>query len=226
MNIQSYLLNSIFTHKSCRYAVEGALNGFATDAAIGNLSPSEIVLFSERNSEAMNAPDNDEYGSINQDDYDTWAGEATLVQWGDGKYGDQGWIKYNRHNAGSNYVFADGHVKWMRWGQARNLSVSRPCGALPRLPTRPSSRKGAKVMTKPFAALFVRGLRRRACRIAAPNRLRRLPPCRPMSAPSRHKSKKRSNLSQSSGPKRGSKAGRTASIEAAQKTGFSATIGA
>ena len=121
LNIQSYLLNSIFTHKSCRYAVEGALNGFATDAAIGNLSPSEIVLFSERNSEAMNAPDNDEYGSINQDDYDTWAGEATLVQWGDGKYGEQGWIKYNRHSAGSNYVFADGHVKWMRWGQARTF---------------------------------------------------------------------------------------------------------
>ena len=121
LNIQSYLLNSIFTHKSCRYAVEGALNGFATDAAIGKLSPSEIVLFSERNSEAMNAPNNDEYGSINQDDYDTWAGEATLVQWGDGNYADQGWIRYNRHNAGSNYTFADGHVKWMRWGQARIL---------------------------------------------------------------------------------------------------------
>ncbi len=121
LNIQSYLLNSIFTHKSCRYAVEGALNGFATDDAIGRLSPSEIVLFSERNSEAMNAADNDEYGSINQDDYDTWAGEATLVQWGEGKYANQGWIKYNRHNGGANYTFADGHVKWLRWGQARLL---------------------------------------------------------------------------------------------------------
>ena len=29
----SYVLNSVFTHKSCSYAVEGALNGFATDAA-------------------------------------------------------------------------------------------------------------------------------------------------------------------------------------------------
>ena len=121
LNIQSYLLNSIFTHKSCRYGVEGVLDGFATDAAIGRLSPSEIILFSERNSEAMNAPDNDEYGSINQDDYDTWAGEATLVQWGEGNYANQGWVRYNRHSDGANYVFADGHVKWMRWGQARLL---------------------------------------------------------------------------------------------------------
>ncbi len=38
LNVQSYLLNSIFTHKSARYAVEGALNGFATDASINGLS--------------------------------------------------------------------------------------------------------------------------------------------------------------------------------------------
>lgn len=121
LNIQSYLLNSIFTHKSCRYAVEGALSGFATDAAVGALADPNVILFSERNSEAMNAADNDEYGSVNQDDYDTWAGEATLVQWGDGKYANQGWIRYNRHNSGANYTFADGHAKWMRWGQARLL---------------------------------------------------------------------------------------------------------
>ena len=119
LNIQSYLLNSIFTHKSCRYAVEGALDGFATDAALNRLPDPNVVLFSERNSDAMNAADNAEYGSVNQDDYDTWAGEATLVRWGNGKYGDQGWIGYNRHNGGGNYIFADGHVKWMRWGQAR-----------------------------------------------------------------------------------------------------------
>jgi prepilin-type processing-associated H-X9-DG protein len=119
LNIQSYLLNSIFTHKSCRYAAEGVLSGFATDAALNSLPTPNIILFSERNSEAMNAPDNEEYGSVNQDDYDTWAGEATLVRWGEGKYGDQGWIRYNRHNAGANYIFADGHAKWMRWGQAR-----------------------------------------------------------------------------------------------------------
>ena len=121
LNIQSYLLNSIFTHKSCRYAVEGALDGFATDAALNRITDNNVILFSERNSEAMNAPDNTQYGSINQDDYDTWAGEATLVRWGEGKYADQGWIRFNRHNNGANYVFADGHVKWMRWGTARLL---------------------------------------------------------------------------------------------------------
>jgi hypothetical protein len=29
-------------------------------------------MFSERNSEALNAADNAEYGSVIQDDYDTW----------------------------------------------------------------------------------------------------------------------------------------------------------
>jgi len=119
LNIQSYLLNSIFTHKSCRYATEGVLSGFATDAALAGLPDPNVIMFSERNSEAMNAEDNEQYGSVNQDDYDTWSGEATLVQWGEGKYGNQGWIRYNRHSQGANYVFADGHVKWMRWGQAR-----------------------------------------------------------------------------------------------------------
>jgi prepilin-type N-terminal cleavage/methylation domain-containing protein/prepilin-type processing-associated H-X9-DG protein len=115
----SYLLNSIFTHKSCRYATEGVLSGFATDTLLAQMENPNIILFSERNSEAMNAPDNAEFGSIGQDDYDTWAGEAALVQWGEGAYGSQGWIRYNRHGGGANYIYADGHVKWMRWGRAR-----------------------------------------------------------------------------------------------------------
>ena len=67
----------------------------------------------------MNAADNAEYGSVNQDDYDTWVGEAALVRWGEGKYADNGWIRYDRHQKGSNYTYTDGHVKWMRWGRAR-----------------------------------------------------------------------------------------------------------
>lgn len=117
--ITSYLLNSVFSHKSCRYALEGALSGFATEAAIASLPDSNLIMFSERNSEAMNATDNPEFGSVGQDDYDTWAGESTLVYWGDGRYGDQGWIRYNRHNNGGNYIYTDGHVKWLRWGKAR-----------------------------------------------------------------------------------------------------------
>lgn len=115
----SYLLNSIFTHKSCRYAVEGALPGFATDAVLGGLENPNVILFSERNSGALNAPDNTAFGYVPQDDYDTWAGEAALVRWGSGPYADQGWIKYDRHNEGANYIYYDGHVKFLRWGQAR-----------------------------------------------------------------------------------------------------------
>ena len=116
----SYVLNSVFTHKSCRYATEGALNGFATDAALGTLQDPNVIMFSERNSVALDDPTNTDYGYIPQDDYDTWAGEAALVRWGGGgKYANQGWVQYDRHNGGGNYIFADGHVKWMRWGSAR-----------------------------------------------------------------------------------------------------------
>lgn len=115
----SYLLNSIFTHKSCRYALEGALSGFATDAAVGALADPNIILFSERNSTALNDPNNTAFGYVPQDDYDTWAGEAALVRWGSGPNANEGWIKYNRHSEGANYVYADGHAKFARWGRAR-----------------------------------------------------------------------------------------------------------
>lgn len=118
LNMQSYLLNSIFTHRSARYAVEGVLPGFATDALVSALPDPNLIMFSERNSEAMNAPDNAEFGNIGQDDYDTWVGEAALVRWGEGKYGDQGWIRHNRHGLGANYVYTDGHAK-LRWRDAR-----------------------------------------------------------------------------------------------------------
>ncbi|EEF59421.1 type II secretion system protein [Pedosphaera parvula] len=119
LTIESYLLDSVFTHRSARYAVEGALGGFATDTAVANLSNRNLILFSERNSEAMNARDNPDYGAVSQDDYDTWVGEAALVQWGSGNYANQGWIKYNRHLKGANYVYADGHAEYARWTKAR-----------------------------------------------------------------------------------------------------------
>ena len=115
----SYLLNSVFTHKSCRYAIDGSLSGFATDAAVSGLTEPNLILFSERNSAALDSASNTAFGYVPQDDYDTWAGEAALVRWGAGPYASSGWIKYDRHLGGSNYVFADGHVKWMRWGAAR-----------------------------------------------------------------------------------------------------------
>ncbi len=119
LTIQSYLLNSIFTHKCARYAVEGSLAGFATDAAVNALPDPNIIMFSERNSEALDSPENPEFGNVGQDDYDAWVGESALVRWGSGSFSDQGWIRYNRHQAGANYVFADGHVDYLRWRNAR-----------------------------------------------------------------------------------------------------------
>jgi len=119
LTIESYLLNSVFTHKSARYALEGALPGFATDSVIGQLPNPNFIMFSERNCEALDAPDNSAFGSINQDDYDTWVGEAALVQWGSGTYGNQGWIRYNRHLNRANYIYTDGHVENLRWSKAR-----------------------------------------------------------------------------------------------------------
>jgi prepilin-type N-terminal cleavage/methylation domain-containing protein/prepilin-type processing-associated H-X9-DG protein len=113
LTMESYLLNSIFTHKSCRYAKEGVLNGFASDAAISALPDARLILFSERNSEAFNG----ELDAPGQDDYDTWVGEAALV--GDNAQHDNGWIRWNRHFDGANYLFFDGHVKWLRWSAAR-----------------------------------------------------------------------------------------------------------
>jgi prepilin-type processing-associated H-X9-DG protein len=123
LTIQSFSLNSIFTHKSARYAVEGVLPGFATEAAISGLSDPNLIMFSERNSEALNADDNGEFGNVGQDDYDTWVGEAALVRWGEGKYADQGWIRYNRHGKGANYVYTDGHAELMSWSRARRDQV-------------------------------------------------------------------------------------------------------
>ncbi len=120
LTTQSYLLNSIFTHRSARYALEGALSGFATDTEISQMANPDVIMFSERNSEALNAEDNGEYGSVLQDDYDTWAGEAALVRWGTGSYGDQGWIRYNRHGSAANYVYTDGHVERLPWTRARH----------------------------------------------------------------------------------------------------------
>lgn len=119
LTIQSYLLNSIFTHRCARYAVEGALSGFATDSLIAGLSDPDIILFSERNSEALDDLLNSDFGNVGQDDYDAWVGESALVRWGSGTHADEGWIRYNRHQGVANYIYTDGHVAPLRWREAR-----------------------------------------------------------------------------------------------------------
>ena len=117
LSMESYLLNSIFTHKSCRYALDGSpLNGFATDAAVSAFPDASIIMYSERNSEGFGNPDLDIHAP-NQDDYDAWVGEKALV--GDDAAHEEGWIKWNRHFDGANYLYFDGHVKWLRWSAAR-----------------------------------------------------------------------------------------------------------
>lgn len=114
----SYMLNSIFTHRSCRFALEGALSDFATESLLSSLENPNIIMFSERNSEGLADPDSDFYAPA-QDDYDSWAGEGAMVRWGTGSRPNEGWLKYDRHTGGANYVYADGHAKWMRWSRAR-----------------------------------------------------------------------------------------------------------
>lgn len=114
----SYLLNSVFTHKSCRYALEGAITGFATESALTSLNDQNLIMFSERNSEGFADPGS-AFGYVPQDDYDAWAGEAAMVRWGSGSRPNEGWIKYDRHNGGANYIYADSHAKFLRWGKAR-----------------------------------------------------------------------------------------------------------
>ncbi len=139
LTIESYALNSVFTHRSARYAVEHALLGFATDAVASNIVNQSMVMFSERNSEALDAADNTAFGSVTQDDYDTWDGEAALVRWGPdaGTYSGEGWIKYNRHQGAANYVFQDGHAGTLHWSDVRkrqypDLVVRQPLSDPPR----------------------------------------------------------------------------------------------
>jgi prepilin-type N-terminal cleavage/methylation domain-containing protein/prepilin-type processing-associated H-X9-DG protein len=118
LTMWSYSLNSIFTHKSCSYAVEGALPGYATESVLAGLQDPNVIMFSERNSEGLSDPASAFY-YIPQDDYDTWSGEGALVRWGAGSRPNEGWIRYNRHNGGSDYVYADTHAKFLKWGKAR-----------------------------------------------------------------------------------------------------------
>ncbi len=76
-------------------------------------------MFSERNLQALDDPANTDWGCVPQDDYNTWPGERGLVQNPTGgAYAGQGWIEYEQHRGGANYLFYDGHAKWMRWSQA------------------------------------------------------------------------------------------------------------
>lgn len=87
-------------------------------------------MFSERNSETFGVPKSLSYAP-NQDDYDTWVGEKGLV--GSDDAHQEGWLKWARHNSGSNYLYFDGHAKWLRWGAARKDQYPDHIGRFPLL---------------------------------------------------------------------------------------------
>jgi prepilin-type N-terminal cleavage/methylation domain-containing protein/prepilin-type processing-associated H-X9-DG protein len=95
---ESYLLNSLLTHRTRQY---GAFNEARFDGIGGSL-----VMMSERNALARNLEENAPMENI-QDDYDVWNGAPQLAQW----------IAGLRHSGGSNYVYMDGHAKFGRFDQ-------------------------------------------------------------------------------------------------------------
>ncbi len=95
---QSYLLNSLLTHRTRQY---GAFNEARFDGIGGS-----VVMMSERNALARNLEENVPMENI-QDDYDVWNGAPQLSQW----------IAGQRHSGGSNYLYMDGHAKFGRFDQ-------------------------------------------------------------------------------------------------------------
>ena len=109
----SYLLNSVFTHKSCRYVKEGVLHGFATEAAMNCAARPEPdhVLGAQFDRRWMTPP-TPTGGTFRR--MTTTPGLARRAWCGPGnggQYANQGWIKYDRHGGGANYIFYDGHVE-------------------------------------------------------------------------------------------------------------------
>lgn len=95
---QSYLLNSLLTHRTRQY---GAFNEARFDSIAGS-----FVVMSERNAKARSLEENETMANI-QDDYDIWNGAPQMAEW----------IARERHNGGCNYLYLDGHTKWGRFEQ-------------------------------------------------------------------------------------------------------------
>jgi prepilin-type N-terminal cleavage/methylation domain-containing protein/prepilin-type processing-associated H-X9-DG protein len=95
---ESYLLNSILTHRTRQY---GLINEARGDSIAGHL-----VIMSERNAVARDL-DQQETVPNNKDDYDLWWGAPQLAES----------IAHKRHADGANYLYLDGHVKFGRFDQ-------------------------------------------------------------------------------------------------------------
>jgi prepilin-type processing-associated H-X9-DG protein len=92
-------MNSLLSHKTRRYGRWTLLR------FVNELGTSNFVDFSERNATAFTEANG---GDPRQDDYDVWLGTPTIKPW----------IAWNRHSGVANYLYLDGHVATLSWGDA------------------------------------------------------------------------------------------------------------
>jgi prepilin-type processing-associated H-X9-DG protein len=93
---ESYLLNSVLTHRTRQYG--------QVDEARGAGISGDFVIMSERNATARDLAEHEPLAN-NTDDYDVWLGAPQL----------QEWIAHERHTGGSNYLYFDGHTRFGRF---------------------------------------------------------------------------------------------------------------
>jgi prepilin-type processing-associated H-X9-DG protein len=98
-NRTSYLLNSLLSHNTRRYGRCMTLPQF-----IESVGSSNLISFVERDADGIVAAGNDP----RQDDFDIWLGTTTFKPW----------IAYERHTQLANYLYLDGHVVTLPWGDA------------------------------------------------------------------------------------------------------------
>jgi prepilin-type N-terminal cleavage/methylation domain-containing protein/prepilin-type processing-associated H-X9-DG protein len=97
-NRTSYLMNSLLSHKTRRYG-RWTLLRFVNEVGTAN-----FIAFSERNAAGIIASG----GDPKQDDYDVWLGTGIIGPW----------IASDRHAPLANYLYLDGHVLSLVWGEA------------------------------------------------------------------------------------------------------------
>jgi prepilin-type processing-associated H-X9-DG protein/prepilin-type N-terminal cleavage/methylation domain-containing protein len=98
-NRTSYMMNSLLSHKTRRY---GTWTFQKFQVAVG---ASRFICFSERNADAFTV---DAGNDPRQDDYDIWLGTKII----------ESWFASRRHDGVANYLYLDGHVDAMQFGEA------------------------------------------------------------------------------------------------------------
>lgn len=98
-NRTSYLMNSLLSHLTRRYGW-WTFQRFQNDPGTSN-----FIMFVERDAAGIAAsPGTDP----KQDDFDIWLGTDTI----------EPWMATRRHGGGANYLFMDGHVSTLDFGNA------------------------------------------------------------------------------------------------------------